>query len=477
MRYSLYSMMHRLFHRLFTGLSGRLLALTLCFVMLVEVAIYLPAIGRYRDNYLKEQVVKAHLAALARQANPDKGINDPLAMDLLRHAGAHAIVLKVPERRMLMLSDRVPPKVDATYDLLHTSLPGSIRAALTTLLQTDNRVLRVIGSTPQDPDALVEVLLDETPLRQAMYAFSWRILTLSVAISLIAAALVYIVLQWLMVRPVLRLTESMVSFRDNPEDERTTIRASRRSDEIGVAERELATMQAQIRQALRQRARLAALGTAVAKINHDLRNTLATAVLASDRLANINDPEVQRLAPRLYQAIDRAVALTSRTLEFARDEPAPLRESIFRLRELLCEVDEEVIVPDAAPPQLAVEGPGLDVDIAGDRAQLFRVFSNLARNATQAGARRVRFQAEAAEGVVRIDVSDDGPGIPPAVREKLFVPFIGGGRKGGSGLGLVIAREIVTAHGGELGLLRTDGAGTIFRIELPVRRPPPAAAA
>ncbi|MFO1113579.1 MAG: HAMP domain-containing sensor histidine kinase [Rhodospirillales bacterium] len=463
--------------RFVTGLSGRLLALTVCFVMVAEIMIYLPSVARFRDAYLSEQVVKAHLAALALQSNPDRGITDPLAMDLLRHAGAHAIVLKVPERRMLMLSDRVPPKVDVTVDLMHGSPLESIRAAMATLIQRDNRVLRVIGTTPRDPDAIVEVLLDETPLRRAMYAASWRILKLSVIISLVAAALVYVALQWLMVRPILRLTESMVRFRNNPEDEGVTIRTSRRTDEIGVAERELATMQAEIRQALRQKARLAALGTAVTKIHHDLRNTLATAVLASDRLAGSADPEVQRLAPRLYQAIDRAVALTSRTLEFARDEGAPLRQSMFRLRDLLAEVDEAVHAADGtAATQVEADGCGLDVLIAADRAQLFRVFSNLALNAAQAGARCVRFETEAADGLVRIDVSDDGPGIPPAVRDKLFLPFVAGGRKGGSGLGLVIAREIVAAHGGALGLVRTGGGGTVFRVELPVRRPPAAAA-
>lgn len=462
--------------RFLTGLSGRLLALTVCFVMLAEVSIYLPSVARFRDAYLHEQVVKAHLAALALQSNPDQGITDPLAMDLLRHAGAHAIVLKVPERRMLMLSDRVPPKVDVTVNLQRGSLPESIRAAVGTLIQRDNRVLRVIGSTPRDPDAIVEVLLDETPLRREMYAFSWRIVKLSVIISLVAAALVYVTLQWLMVRPILRLTESMVRFRDNPEDEGITIRTSRRGDEIGVAERELAAMQEQIRQALRQKARLAALGTAVAKIHHDLRNTLASAVLASDRLAGSADPEVQRLAPRLYQAIDRAVALTSRTLEFARDEGTPLRQSMFRLRDLLAEVDEAVHAPYGAAPQVEAGGPGLDLFIAADRSQLFRVFSNLALNAAQAGARSVRFEIDTIDALVRIDVSDDGPGIPPSVRDKLFLPFVAGGRKGGSGLGLVIAREIVAAHGGALGLVRTGGAGTVFRVELPVRRPPAAAA-
>lgn len=460
--------------RFLTGLSARLLALTVCFVMLAEVLIYLPSVARFRDVYLNEQIVKAHLAALALQASPSGKVAKTLTSDLLLHAGAHAIVMKVPERRMLMLSDRMPPHVAATFDLRETTFADTIGDAVVALMQRDNRILRVIGTTPRDPDAVVEVLLDETPLRKAMYAFSWRILTLSIVISLITASLLYLSLQWLMVRPILRLTESMVRFRREPEKESTTIVTSRRSDEIGVAERELAEMQTQLRQALRQKARLAALGTAVAKIHHDLRNTLASAVLASDRLAGIDQPEVQRLAPRLYQAIDRAVALTTRTLEYAGEEAPPLRESAFRLRELLSELGETIPTPGNGMVAVSSEGEALDVVVHADRTQLFRVFSNLALNAAQAGAHTIRFEAQARNGTVQIDVGDDGPGIPPALQESLFRPF-STGRKGGTGLGLCIAKEVLTAHGGALVLARSDGTGTVFRIELPLRQSAPEA--
>jgi signal transduction histidine kinase len=458
--------------RFVTSLSARLLALTVCFVMLAEVLIYLPSVARFRDVYLREQIVKAHLAALALQASPDGQVADTLTTDLLLHAGAHAIVLKVPDRRMLMLSDQMPPRVAATIDLRDTSFADAIGDALVTLTRRDNRILRVIGSTPRDSDAVVEVLLDEAPLRKAMYAFSWRILTLSIIISLITASLLYLFLQWLMVRPIQRLTDSMVRFRREPEKESTTIGPSRRSDEIGLAERELAEMQTQLRQALRQKARLAALGTAVAKIHHDLRNTLASAVLASDRLADIDQPEVQRLAPRLYQAIDRAVALTSRTLEYAGEEGTPLQESAFRLGDLLNEVVETLRAAGNTNAVVSPKGEGLDVVVHADQTQLFRVFSNLALNAAQAGARTIRFETQALDGIVRIDVGDDGPGIPPALRENLFQPF-SAGRKGGTGLGLCIAKEVMTAHGGDLVLARSDETGTVFRIDLPVRQSPP----
>lgn len=456
--------------RFLTGMSGRLLALTVCFVMLAEVLVYLPSVARFRKIYLEDQIAKAHLAALALEASPNKAVDDPLAMDLLMHAGAHAIVLKSPHRRMLMLGDRVPSSVDATFDLGRQTFVDWTGQALATLMQRQNRILRVIDRSPRDAGVIVEVLLDETPLRRAMYAYSGRILTLSIIISLIAAALVYWVLQWWMVRPMARLTESMMRFSGNPEDEGTTIVPSGRSDEIGIAELELAAMQREVRGALRQKTRLAAVGSAVAKIHHDLRNMLATAVLVSDRLAGIDDPEVQRLVPRLYEAIDRAVTLTSRTLDYLREEAPPLRESVFDVRDLLADVDRSIGARDGAPPLLATDGSALDSEIAGDRDQLFRVFSNLALNAAQAGATTVRIDAERVDSRIVIDVRDDGTGIPAKVRERLFLPFAGSGRHHGAGLGLVIAREIVVAHGGALRLVESSAGGTTFRVELPLRR-------
>ncbi|QLH39946.1 MAG: HAMP domain-containing histidine kinase [Defluviicoccus sp.] len=451
--------------------------MTVCFVMLAEVLIYLPSVARYTRTYFEDQIAKANLAALAMQASPDGVAAEPLRMDLLLRAGAHAIVLREPHRRMLMLSESMPPGIDVTYDMRRQSWFDWIGDAVATLVQRENRVLQVIAKTPDIQNGTIEVLLDETPLRRALYAVSWRILQVSVIISLITAGLVYLVLQMWMVRPIVRLTESMVRFRENPEDERTTIIPGRRGDEIGIAEIELAAMQGQLRAALRQKARLAALGEAVAKIHHDLRNTLSSAVLASDGLANIDNPKVQRLAPRLYQAIDRAVALTSRTLDYLRDEPPPLHETAFSLRDLLGDVVDSLppAAPSAAPPATGNADFRVDIDelpiaeLTGDREQLFRVFSNLVLNARQAGAKHVRISGQTTDGRIDIDISDNGPGIAPPVRERLFLPFAATNRKGGgTGLGLVITREIVAAHGGVLHLVETGDQGTTFRVELPL---------
>ena len=103
--------------RLWTGLSARLLVLTIFFVMLSEVFIYAPSIGRYRLVYMQERIAAAHLASLAIQAPPDRGVPEPLLRQLLDHARSYGVVLRRDASKALMLSGDMPPKIDVTYDL------------------------------------------------------------------------------------------------------------------------------------------------------------------------------------------------------------------------------------------------------------------------------------------------------------------------------------------------------------------------
>jgi len=458
-----------------SSLSARLLVLTIFFVMVAEFLIYTPSISRYRKSYLEERIATAHLATLALEATPDNMVSRQLEMQLLFHAGAYAIILTKPNRKMLILSNHMPPKVDVTYDLRKGNFMMWIEDAFETLAQDKNRVMRVIGTSPKDPNVAVEVLLDETPMREAMYGYSARILQLSIVISLFTASLVYMSLQWLIVRPMRRITASMTAFREAPEDESRTIVPSRREDEIGVAQRELAAMQRDLRAALQQKTRLATLGAAVAKINHDLRNSLATAVLVSDRLADIDDPEVKQVTPRLYEAIDRAVTLCSQTLNYVADGVPKLRPSHFHLHELVAEVGAAMRETEGGGPTVGeteftvVNGVDFELGVECDRQQLFRVLHNLASNARQAGAAMVRVSAHGTDGRIVIEVADDGPGLAPKARERLFQPFAGSARRGGTGLGLVIVRDIVRAHGGDVTLAESNESGTVFRLDLPAR--------
>ena len=450
---------------LLKSLSARLLVLTVFFVMLGEVLIFVPSVARFRMTYFENHLAAGELAALALEASPTGRLDRNLVNKLLARVGAHGVIVHRADGVVLMLDRPMSPKADVTIDLTHPSMFAAIRGSLMALSRTNNRLLRVIGPSPAGNGETVEVLLDEMPLRRAMWDFGIRILELSIMLSLITAALVYLSLQWLLVRPMRRITASMMAFREDPEDAARMIAASRRKDEIGVAERELAVLQQTVRRALAQRARLAALGTAVAKINHDLRNILATARLVTDGLTASAAPEVRRILPRLIEAIDRAVALCTRTLDFSREAAAPLAPSRFRLAPLI----DEVGVGLAAPGDFAIDCRfPLDLEVEADRDQLYRVLSNLARNALEAGARRLQLSTIPEDATLTIDVADDGPGLPPKATENLFRPFFGSARPGGSGLGLAIARELMRAQGGDLVLVVSTGAGAVFRISLPI---------
>ncbi|MBV8776663.1 MAG: HAMP domain-containing histidine kinase [Alphaproteobacteria bacterium] len=466
---------------LLRSLSARLLVLTVFFVMLGEVLIFVPSVARFRMTYFEDHIAAAHIATLALIASPSGSLDQPLMDELLAEVGTHSITLHRPSGTVQMFDGPAQASPDVTIRLAGGGNVGRmIERSFETLFNTGNRALLVVGMSPFEPDTVVEILLDEAPLRAEMWKFGGRIFRLSIILSLMAAVLVYLSLQWLLVRPMRRITASMALFSRDPEDASRVIVPRGGRDEIGSAEKELAAMQETVRQALGQRARLAALGTAVTKINHDLRNILATARLVTDGLTASTSAEVRRVAPRLIDAIDRAIGLCSRTLDFSRDGAPPFSPSRFALRPLLEEVAQSL--PIATEKEVAVElAVPSELSVKADRDQIYRVFLNLARNALEAGARNLRITAARGDGIIEVEIGDDGPGLAPRARENLFRPFAGSGRPGGSGLGLAIARELMRLHGGDLTLVASTGAGTMFRVTIPAAAKPtirlPAAAA
>jgi signal transduction histidine kinase len=470
------------------GLPGKLLGLTILFVMLAEVMIFVPSVANYRVNWLTERLRSAQLASLAAEASPQGAVPQGLREELLRTAQVRAVALKRNDQRQLILASEPMPAIDATYDL---SPPGpdemfshfsrrvsQVWDALAVMFSNGSRTLRVVGLPHEGAGVLIEVVLPEAPLRKAMVKFGLNILVLSIIISVFTAALVYFALSMLLVRPMLRLASNMQRFSERPEDASRIISPSERKDEIGTAERELAHMQAELQHLLNQRSRLAALGLAVSKINHDLRNLLANTQLLSDRLVSSPDPTVQSFAPTLIASLDRAIAFCHDTLRFGRaEEPAPRRE-IIPLRSLAEEVGDGLGLSPSTRVVLVI-GIDHDLIVDADRDQLYRVLSNLVRNSLQAiEAQRsddpgsITISARRNARTTYIRLNDTGPGVPERARAHLFQAFQGSARKGGTGLGLTIARELVVAHGGDLRLAENvGGAGAIFEIDIPDRGP------
>ncbi|HJY19171.1 MAG TPA: sensor histidine kinase, partial [Xanthobacteraceae bacterium] len=344
------------------GLSGKLLVLTILFVMIAEVLIYVPSVANFRVVWLKDRLATAYTAALVLDAAPNGVVSDALAKKILDSIGARAVAMKMGNSRRMLAVDDMPPTVAATYDMRTVYVFDAIVDAFTTMLDAKNDVIRVVGPAPMGGE-YIDLVMDEQPLRKAMLRYSTDILFLSLVISCITAALVYLALHYLFVRPMRRVTANMMAFRADPENSDRVIAPSARNDEIGTAERELATMQIELASMLHQKNRLASLGLAVSKINHDLRNLLASAQLFSERLAKIPDPGVQRFAPKLVHALERAIAFCQSTLSYGRlQEPPPDRKEIL-LEPLVEEVHETLgLGPDAPIRWISAVERGLVVE-------------------------------------------------------------------------------------------------------------------
>ncbi len=465
--------------RLWRGLSGKVLMLTIIFVMLGEVLIFLPSIANFRITWLKSRIATSEIAALVVDATADNMISDKLRLELLRGAEVKVIALKRGTSRHLMLQADGDLMIAERFDLRQREWLTPITEAFKVLFRTENRLIGLTDHPPKMTGTDIEIVLDEKPLRDAMLAFSVNILSLSIILSIVVAAMVFLALNYVLVRPLRKFTFNMLRFANDPEDQSRIIVPGNRQDEIGIAQRELQHMQVELSNTLQQKNRLAALGLAVSKISHDLRNMLATAQLISDRLAMVDDPTVQRFAPKLILSLDRAIGFCAQTLKFGRASEAPPSRDWFNLRSLTEEIVDMAVI-QASSHVLLYNDVAKDLVVDADREQLFRILMNLTRNAVQAleasikdgTALRecaVRIKAWRDGGVITIEVRDNGPGVPDKARNHLFEAFKGGARAGGTGLGLAIANELTRAHGGELRLITDAEMGAIFWVVLPDR--------
>ncbi len=458
------------------GLSAKIFSLIVIFIMLGEVMIYVPSIANFRLSYLSHRIEAAQIASLVLEATPDHMVSQELQDELLRNADAIAVALKRADARHLMLHGTAEIVIDAHFDLRKRSFLMGIMDAFETLLVGGTRTLRVVDDAQNEAGDFTEIVISEAPLRSAMIGYSVNILVLSMFLSMLVAIMVYVTLDRLLVRPVRRLTGNMVRFSENPEDAGRVISPSGRRDEIGVAESELSRMQQELASMLQQKNHLAALGLAVSKISHDLRNMLASAQLITDRLGSVQDPTVQKIAPKLIGSIDRAIDFCAHTLKYGKAQEAPPRRETFELLPLVQEVFETAAARNAANIMWRCDVAD-DFMVDADREHLFRILTNLCRNSVQAlegsederdtpGVVQLRAWREGA--VVTVEVRDNGTGVPERARENLFAAFRGSVRAGGTGLGLAIAAELARAHGGELRLVESD-TGAVFWVAIPDR--------
>jgi signal transduction histidine kinase len=457
------------------GLSARLLLLTVVFVILAELLILAPSLAGYEETRLEDRVRSAELASLAVEASPDQVVTDSLSSQLLAGAGVVSVAVQSDGIRRLLLQGPRLTRPPLLVDLRQHSPLGRLIRPFGILTGDSKQMVRIVAKPRFRDGDFVEIIVAQVRLKRELWGYLGGLAAVTVFIGAVAGLLVYLSLNFFLVRPMQRITASMERFRANPDDPAARIAASHRRDEIGRAEAELDRMQGDLRTALNSRARLATLGEAVAKINHDLRNMLTSAQLASERLALSGDPSVAAALPRLERALDRAAALTSNVLEYGKSEERAPEPADIALADAV-----EAAAEDAGLTRYGVK---LVVGIArrerafADPEQLHRVLVNLLRNAREAiqGAEpkrdgEIRVAADNAGDKVVLTLADNGPGLPERALSNLFQPFTGSARPGGTGLGLAISRELVQANGGDLTLAHNGERGAAFELTLPSGR-------
>ncbi|MDF1608273.1 HAMP domain-containing sensor histidine kinase [Hoeflea sp. YIM 152468] len=459
-----------------SSLSSKLLWLTILFVMIAEVLIFVPSVANTRLRLLENRLNTAAAAAVVVDGVNVMELPQSIQNDTLMATGTKAIVLRKDGTSRMIASADMPPLVTHQYDLSSVTPLRAIIDAFDTIVFGGDRVIRVYGPVGGDPDMQIDLVIEDRQLRHAMLIYGRNVFLLSVLISVITAGLLFLSINRLLLRPVQRVTDNMQAFSKDPENPKNIIVPGPMVDELTLAEGHLAAMQTRLQQTLKEQRHLADLGLAVSKINHDMRNILTSAQLMSDRLAMIDDPLVKRFAPKLLRTIDRAVGYSSEVLAYGKAREAAPRRRFINLAALSAEVREVVIEESRADVTIVLDMEE-HIEIEADSEQMFRVIYNLVRNAVQALAadtgddgaivRRVTLSARRLGTVVEIRVADTGPGLPAKARENLFQPFRGSARSGGTGLGLAIARELVIAHGGSIALDESASQGAVFRIELP----------
>lgn len=465
-------------------LSSKLLLLTIGFVMLSEVFVFVPSLAKFRNDWLTDRLTRARTVLLMMQEpTPGEEISEQESAneqarieEAIRSFDVITLAQRKDGRRQLIaMIDDNAGETAAKFDVTETGPIKSIFDAFGTLFTRKSRTIVVTG-TPPDSNELIEVVALEQPLRRAMLTYKRNVMILSFIISISTAAMVYLTLTRLFVRPIKRMADNMVAFSENPERSGNIIRPGRRKDEIGIAEERLAAMQKQLQGTLSNQRRLANLGLAVSKVNHDLRNILASVQLFSDRLTALPDPDVQRFAPKLIAGIDRAIGYCQSTLVYGSAREEPPKRQLLHLGNMVKELGSLLDLDDHPTIEWHNLVPA-DIELDADPEQIFRVLMNLSRNAVKvleamegdALVRRLTIEARRLDDRTRIVVSDSGPGVPEGAKIHLFEAFSGSLSKGGTGLGLAIAYEIVNAHGGTIALEDNGRPGATFVIELPHR--------
>jgi len=446
-------------------LSGKLIVLTIVFVLIAEAVIFFPSAATFRKDWLRERAESASHLALALTGVPESYNRNMLADEFMDDTGISVVVTEIEGQSQLVLGS--PPDttefeiIDLRGGASDLDLGGTLAA-----FSAKEGYFRVLADPPSGDFDSLEYLVPKAALQKAMEEYCHNILGLSILIAIITGILLYSALAFLIVRPIRKLARDVAAFHDDPTAAEPTGELSRRRDEIGDLERSFVDMKDGVKTSFEQRRRLADLGLAVSKINHDLRNVLTSAQLVSDRLAMDKDERVAKMGERLVRAVDRGVRIASDVLEYGQDGDEDVRLESLSLHDIAEEAANDTLT---AFETVAFDNQiDRNISIKADADHTYRILQNIMRNAGQALANtphaKITLTSRADKGLAFALIGDNGPGLPEKARGNLFTPFAGSTGRGRTGLGLTISKELAQSQGGDLSLINSGPTGTRFEV-------------
>lgn len=456
-------------------LSTKFLLLSILCVLAAQVLIFVPSIAAMRTGWLETKLASVAPVSLLIEQNTTLDIPQHVQDMVLLTTDTKAIILHNGDQSRIIAIAELPTEVVARIDLNQVDEAEAISGAFKALLYGGNNYLSVTGRIGDGSKSL-EMIINDSELHKDLIRFSRNIALLSLLISVLAASFIYLIINNMLVRPVIRMHRNMIGFTQTPDDPSMIITPDERVDELGIAQRQLAYLQSNLQRTFVERKHLADLGLAVSKINHDLRNILASAQLISDSLTEVQDPYVKRLTPRLLRALDRAIQYTQTVIAYGRSQEAPVNIHLTNLHLLVKEIQDSLHIASETGIEFQ-NNVSDDFEFYADSDQLYRVLYNLLKNSVQAitqmectdpeRLKRISIDAKTTDKNIIIDIQDTGPGLPKLAKDYLFVAFRGSTRKDGTGLGLAIAHELIRAHGGTIQHIDDTEIGAHFQITLP----------
>lgn len=460
----------------FSRLSAKLLAMTIIFIMLAEIVIFIPSLTMFRHNWLQERAEAAGLLTLAIE-----GVPDYMGGELLSHQFMHDTdVSMVSQNRIgangekvseIILGETPDGKHLYVEDIRQERRLPLFRNSFRDFFSAGEGYICVVAEPTVEGVESLEIHVPRSALKMALQDYCQRVLLWSLAISILTGMMIYLALSRMIVRPVQKLAQGLATFQADPRKRIGPVKPNVRRDEIGELERQFVDMKDGVRTVFKQQERLATLGMAMAKINHDLRNVLTSTQLISDRLADDPEERISKMGKRLVKAVDRGVKLCEATLSFSQSVEERPKPQKIELAALVGEAASDAIFEEngGAVGTQFTNKIDTKLHVFADPDHTYRLFHNLLRNAVQAmqGRETKALSVEASEmdGKICIRITDTGGGLPARAKENLFKAFTST-RKGGTGLGLTIARELARAQGGNLQLESTGEEGTVFMVSL-----------